>query len=224
MTSVASPSPTLLTEAVEAIDHGNVQMWSRDRDIQTLIDKVGADGRWPQPVGRSVGLVGQNTAGNKVDQFLERRVTVRRSAQTLSDGTEGVRTQIEIRLTNNAPAEGLPTYILGPHRRLRGTLGPGDDRQMYSIYTSDPWTELTVDGKRVMGPSLRDGDWWVTRVVATIPQGRSVVIGVTAEGPGDPADPVRVQLGVNAQATEAVCERHGEPSPVTKVFRSFECG
>lgn len=224
MSAEVSPSTKLLQRSTAVLEDGHVQMWSRDRTMQSLIERLGADGAWPQPDGLAVGLVGQNIAGNKTDQFLDRRVSLDVSDSKMPDGSKATKTRLTIRLDNHAPAEGLPTYILGPHERLTTVLGPGDNRQMYTVYTSDPWTDLKIDGEPVSGPSLRDGEWWVTRLVVTVPQGSSAKIEVTTIGPATGSDQVIINLGVNVRATRLSCTADGTTTePIKSVERSATC-
>lgn len=219
-----SPSTQLLDHATRAIEDGNIQMWSADEDLERLVESIGMDGAWPQPDGLALGFIGQNIAGNKVDQFLDRKISVDVGEARLPNGSDATRTKITIELVNNAPATGLPPYILGPHETVTSLLGPGDNRQMYTVYTSDPWTALTVDGKSVSGQSLRDGRWWVTRLVTKVPQGGSATIEVTTLGAGSPKDEVNLTFGVNSRPTTLACAYEGSATTKPRpVYRSASC-
>ena len=85
-------------------------MWSADADEQALLEHLGMAGALP-PLGDDGGfsVMVSNAGHSKIDLFLDRTVDV--AVETADDGS---RTLVaDVTLTNNAPASGLPDYVIG---------------------------------------------------------------------------------------------------------------
>ena len=68
-----------------------------------------------------------NGGGNKIDHFLQRRA----SYETSTDASGETTATLRLELTNNAPAEGYPRYVIG---NLVG-LPAGTSRLYVSFYS-----------------------------------------------------------------------------------------
>ena len=172
----------MLREVFEAIDQGHVQIWSSTPAVQADIERLGAAGAWPQPSGLAVGIIEQNIAANKIDQMLERSYEIETVGSHGKGDTSNAKVHVSIDFVNHAPADGLPTYVLGPYNGARSGLKAGDNRQMVTLYSSVPWQMVKVNGQPVQVMSYRDGNWWATVVAATVPQGGSALVEMYAEG------------------------------------------
>jgi hypothetical protein len=71
-----------------------------------------------------------NAAGNKVDYYLD--TSIRYRVELHPDGSANARTSVE--LTNSAPTEGLPVYIIGPFDRR---FIAGENRTYVSSYYAE---------------------------------------------------------------------------------------
>lgn len=117
----------------------HLMMWSAHPDEQALLLDSNAAGQMPKlDGGNGWSVTVTNAAGNKIDSYLQG--TAAFSSSTDPSGT--TTSQLRMQLTNTAPSEGLPRYIIG--NRL--SLPLGTSRLYVSFYSSTPLTSLTVDG------------------------------------------------------------------------------
>jgi hypothetical protein len=102
--------PATATMLHDLADGGHLRVYTRDEEVQPVLERVGAAGALPAGDGELAGVLIDNAAANKVDAFTTRRLDHR--VQLLSGG----RTQaiVEVSLRNDAPREGYPRYVLGP--------------------------------------------------------------------------------------------------------------
>ena len=84
--------------------------WTDNPDEQLLFDRIGMLGAMPK-LGDDggFGLTVSNAGHSKIDLYLHRSVDV-----TVETADDGRRTLVaDVTLTNNAPAAGLPRYVIG---------------------------------------------------------------------------------------------------------------
>ncbi|HEX6677366.1 MAG TPA: DUF4012 domain-containing protein [Actinomycetes bacterium] len=121
----------------------HLQLFSTDADAERALVGIGIAGSTTAPSGGDYLMpVGVNTAGNKLDAFLQRNV--RYQVRLLADG--GARARIALTLRNGAPASGLPRYIIGPFdARFRS----GENSQFQTIHVAGAYglARATVDGR-----------------------------------------------------------------------------
>lgn len=111
----------------DAAGGGHLLLYAADPDIQAAFEEAGVAGRLLDPEGDYLAAVVNNAAANKVDFYTDR--TVHYQIQLHSDGSASATAAVE--LVNDAPTEGLPTYVIGPN--VRGTVA-GDNRSLLSVY------------------------------------------------------------------------------------------
>ena len=99
-------SEALLRGLTEAVRSGHLRMASDDPAL-ALLAEAGVDGALPSPQRPVAYPVLYNSTGGKLDQFTDR--SVRYTASGCGDGRRS--SQIEVTLTNRAPASGLPPYV-----------------------------------------------------------------------------------------------------------------
>ncbi len=138
----ALPEPiTLARDLGPLTSERRLLVWSTRPEEQALLVDVGVAGEIPPLDGAdgwSVTLT--NGGGNKIDSFLERSA----SYESTNDLATGVTTAtLRLRLTNGAPADGLPNYIIG---NLVG-LPNGTSRLYVSFYSPLALTGVTLDGQ-----------------------------------------------------------------------------
>jgi hypothetical protein len=109
----------------------------------------------PDEPGPFAGLVVNNAAGSKLDYYLDRSLVWEPDCS----GDTGSVTAT-VKLTNRAPASGLPSYVTlrvdSPAHRPR----PGDNRILVSYYAGvgAHLTGATLDGRRVLlSPGVERG-------------------------------------------------------------------
>jgi len=106
---------------------GHVLVYSRDAEFEAGIVRTGAGGAL-RPEGADPFAVVENSAGGtKVDPYQDREISYR---VELWPGGAAQQTAT-IRLTNEAPASGLPRYVIGPRP---GFAEAGEGVQLVSVY------------------------------------------------------------------------------------------
>lgn len=139
------PGPQQLAEALApAAGEGHLLMWATRPDEQALLEQVGIDGALPLLDGRDgLAVVTNNASANKIDSFLERNVTYDAQYDAVTGAVTGT---VTIVLTNNAPATGYPTYVIGSEFI---DLPLGTNRTLLSIYSPLQQRAATLDGETV---------------------------------------------------------------------------
>ena len=106
---------------------GHLLMHSVAPEIQTAFETAGIAGKLLNPEGDFLGLFASNAAANKTDFYLEPSINYR--VRLAPDGFAlGV---AEVQLTNQAPASGESSYIIGP---FDDRFDPGENRSYLSAY------------------------------------------------------------------------------------------
>jgi len=116
-----------------------------------------------------------NGGGNKIDSFLERHAEF--DASTDPDTGETTAT-LRFEVTNTAPDDGLPTYVIGN----RVGAPPGTSRLYVSFYSPLALTDVTVDGERTGLAVGREAGWNVYSRFVDIPAGSTVTFELQLAG------------------------------------------
>lgn len=122
LTSGDLPGPRQLADVLGPIvDQGRLMVYADNPDEQSFLEQVGLDGAFPRPRGGDlIGLTTNNAHANKIDIFMERSIDYRAEFDPSTGAVDATAT---IEITNNAPASGLPDYILSggfPEQVARG--------------------------------------------------------------------------------------------------------
>jgi hypothetical protein len=178
------PGPRELIEALAPpATGGSLTGWAQRPEEQALFRLVGFEAAIPSgPGGDGLAIGAVNTAGNKIDSFLEREIVYRPSHDA---STGEITATLEITLTNTAPTTGFPDYVIGS---LAEGLPPGFNRGMLSIHSPLDIESVTVDGVPVVNSDRTEGGWNVANALYGVPSGGSVVVraelsGAIAPGP-----------------------------------------
>jgi hypothetical protein len=175
------------------------------------MQRLGLSGGFDRPESDGLMVTTVNGLGNKIDAFLSKRITY---TGTASDGK--VDADLQVDLTNAAPASGLPDYVIGSFVQP----GPprGTNKMSVFVYTAVPAREVAVDGKPVEVSTGRTaGGWYVHQLVVSVPAGKTATITLHVEGelapgpyslrvePGGGAipDDVTVDIAVGAKRLES---------------------
>jgi hypothetical protein len=121
----------------------HLQLYSTDADAQRALLDLGIAGSTAAPAeGDYLMPVSVNTAGNKIDAFLQRNL--RYQVRLLADG--GARASVALTLRNSAPGAGLPRYIIGP---FDARFRPGQNSQFQTLHVAGAYglARATVDGR-----------------------------------------------------------------------------
>ncbi|MFI7058817.1 DUF4012 domain-containing protein [Streptosporangium canum] len=127
--SFAEPS-RLLPVLFRMVDERRIQIWSRRRAEQSRLSATAVGGVLPERPGPFAGLVVNNSAGGKLDYYLERSLDYE-----LGPCMGGTRSAtVRIRLTNDVPGGSLPTYVTGRLDSPQRSHRPGSNLLWVSLY------------------------------------------------------------------------------------------
>ena len=116
-------SAELVRAVAKAAGERRLLVWSTDSKIEAQIEQTSVSGAVPVTEAAYVGLSIVNDGGNKLDYYLDRELTWKRTG---CGGTRAV--SVAITLTNNAPPTGLSSYVTGRSDHHSYPVRPGDNR------------------------------------------------------------------------------------------------
>lgn len=188
---------TLSSSLADAARRRNLQAWTADPDTQELIDDVGAAGGFPYPQESTdfFSVVNQNSSGNKIDWFLQRTTSYDLTFDPVLARVEG---RIKIDLRNNAPAAGLPDYVIGSAGPRGTRTAPGENRTWLSVYSPLELNGALLDGQPLSMEAEDELGFRVYSAFVTIPPQSSVSVELDVSGPVDP-DGSNYRLHVRSQ-------------------------
>lgn len=103
-------SPRELLDALgKSVGEGRISVWSSSPDEQKLLERTPLAHIVPDDPAPYAGVIVNNMGGNKLDYYLTRQIEY--SAGTCDSETR--KTAVTVRLTNNAPPDSLPDYVVG---------------------------------------------------------------------------------------------------------------
>jgi hypothetical protein len=172
------PSPASLARALgPAVKGRHIQLHSRRANEQAALGRLGADGAQRHAGGDHLSLVLDNASQSKIDWFLRRNLEYRVRYDPSSGSAEATAT---ITLSNDAPASGLPAYVLG------GPVAPpGFSRQIVQLYTPFELTAAAVDGRPPPAAALRSlgrSGNWAHELDIAVPPGSTMKIEFRLKG------------------------------------------
>jgi hypothetical protein len=143
VTDHADSNPTALLDALkQAVRQHRLVAFSDRRDEESQLAATSLAGQLSDTRQPFAGLVVNNSAGSKLDYYLDRSLTYQRSTCTSTTAT------VTVRLTNTAPASGLAKYVSTTIGLGRGPVGVNQDEvSLYLTHGAD-LSRLTVDGRR----------------------------------------------------------------------------
>jgi hypothetical protein len=108
------PGPRQLSGELDpAVRAGHIQFWSSHPTDQPLLHQIGIDGAFPSARGQDLlAVTTSNSANNKTDAYLHRAIDDR---VTYDPSTGDVTDHVTVRLRNDAPPSGLPSYVIGSY-------------------------------------------------------------------------------------------------------------
>ncbi len=177
LTTGSLPAPESISRVMSPeVRGGHFSMWSPRPAEETFFEHLHADGAFPRPDGGDLFAVrAQNSAHNKIDLFLDRRVDYRARADTR---TGEVRATATITFTNRAPASGLPNYVIGN----TVNLPLGTNRMNLAFYSPLQVRSVTVSGLALPFAPDTELGWGVTTTALAVPPGETRTVVVTLSG------------------------------------------
>lgn len=128
--------PHNLTDLLRALAHtvsgGHLLVWSSNPAQESELSTTPVAGVLPQTPGPFAELVVNNASGTKLDYYLDRSVSY-----TLGACHQGSRASVvQVRLTNGAPATGLPAYVGDRMDEPAKTHVRGSNKLWVSVYAA----------------------------------------------------------------------------------------
>lgn len=177
LTRSTLPGPRVVGRALgPAARDGHLRVAFFEPDGEHLFSRLGVAGALHETPGDTLGLVTQNSSGNKIELFLHRSL---RLDTTIEPGSGRTTTTATITLRNDAPTTGLPDYVIG--NAVPG-LPRGTNRLYLSLYTTLGLSGATLDGQPVQLETQTENGLTVNSSVITIPAGQRAVLRVRLEG------------------------------------------
>ncbi|MEO6318243.1 MAG: DUF4012 domain-containing protein [Acidimicrobiales bacterium] len=178
------PSPRVIAEELApAVAARHLQLFSMHDDEQRFFEQIGADGSARRSPGDSVGVVGQNFNGNKIDYFLRRALTY---DITWDPGSGALVGSLEVAMTNLAPTTGLPRSVIswgGDVVNNQTPVADGENLTFVSLYSALAIEALSLDGQPV--EPLRTGvelGHQVEDLYVSVPSGATRVVRAEVSG------------------------------------------
>jgi hypothetical protein len=143
VTDQADNNPTGLVDALkQAVGEHRLVAFSDRSSEETQLAVSSLAGGLSDTRQPFADLVINNSAGSKLDYYLDRSLTYERSTCNATTAT------VTVKLTNTAPASGLAKYVSTTIGLGRGPVGVNQDEvSLYLTHGAD-LSSLTVDGKR----------------------------------------------------------------------------
>ncbi len=174
------PAPQVIGAALGPVaTEGHLTAWAVDAAEQELIELVGMDASMPvlgpAPGSDALAIVSNNGSGNKIDSFLERTIVYR---PRYDESSGAVVAELEVTLTNTAPASGLNDYVIG-----NGVDLPiGTNRTMVELWSALDIDAVTVDDVATVPYVQPELGWNVAQLFVELDPGESAIITVQLSG------------------------------------------
>jgi hypothetical protein len=182
----ALPPPLDLVAALgPLVEEGRLLAWMVDPDEQAMVERAGLAGTLPEadsvPVDDAVAVVYNNVIGNKIDYYLESSVSYSGEID-LDEGT--ATTELVVALTNNAPIDGQPNYVIG------NPIGErvGTNRVWVSAFGRFAASAVLLDGEPVGSTSGTEFGYRTTSAVVELAAGESRELTMRFTGTFDTSD------------------------------------
>ncbi|MEU6687239.1 DUF4012 domain-containing protein [Streptomyces sp. NPDC046832] len=136
------------------VEDGRIRVWSADPSTESALRRSGLAGEIPERRGPFAYLVVNNSAGNKMDYYLQRSLSY--ELGPCQDGTRS--SVVRIRLKNAAPVAGLPALVTLRSDDPHGSNPLGSTSVWLSLYASSGarFTGGTLDGRRLLLSSTEE--------------------------------------------------------------------
>ncbi len=177
LTEGSLPAPESIARVMSSQTRdGHFLMWSPVPAEEHFFDLLHATGAFPTPDGGDLFAVrAQNSAHNKIDIFLHRSIDYR---ATFDPATGRVDATATVTFRNDAPASGLPDYVIGN----TANLPKGTNRMNLAFYSPLRVTKATVSGLPITYNSESELRWQVATMPLAVPAGQSRTVVLHLSG------------------------------------------
>jgi hypothetical protein len=170
--------PKLAKDLEPAVKGGHLLMYSSSSGAESFFDQIHVSGAMPPVNGDFLGVVTQNSAGNKIDWYLRRTIDY---DATLNLQWHTITATVTVKLDNTAPSSGQPPVVID------GAAGvitkPGENLTWVNLYT--PWQisgTPTLNGHPLVMESQYELGRQVYSAIVGIPAGSTDVLTVHLTG------------------------------------------
>ena len=209
LAAIDLPGPARIAQVLgPMVRQGRLQLHSPTAAEQAVFERLGAAGALAAVVDDYVGLVTNNSGGNKIDLFLDRSLDYR---ATFDPASGAVSATAEIELGNRAPASGLPEYLIGSGGPT--DVPPGSNRLFLSFLSPLALEGATLDGEVLpMSAGTIEGRNAYSAFL-TIPPGGSRLVKLELAGEIGPGRTYRLDIGHQPTIQADAVDIRVEPSP-----------
>ncbi len=165
------------------VGQGRLLVYSVHPDEQDLFVEVGMDGALPAVDGDFLSVVTQNSGNNKIDIFLHRDI---RYDVVYDPDTGRVQGEVTVTLRNDAPASGLPFYVIG--NRDPDRIPTGTNVMYLSVYTPWAMTAAAIDGAPLPVEQAEELGRFAYEAFVEVPPGGSRTLTFAVDGVAHPDD------------------------------------
>ncbi len=177
------PAPTTLVDTLgPMVDQGRFTSWMVRPKEQAILEQIGMAGTLPEPgIDDGVAVVFNNAVGNKIDYYLSAEATY---VVTADARTGSASARLDVTITNGAPTDGEPGYVIGNPIGLP----IGTNRTRISIFTRLPVNGALLDGRPANVEPGAEADYFVTSAYVVLPAGATATLSLELSGRMDVAD------------------------------------
>lgn len=198
---LTSPRTVALMNAfARAATERRLTVWSSNAGVEKVLEEARIAGTLGTKDQAFTGLVLNNAVGGKLDYYLDRSLTYQRNA---CHGSREV--IVTIKLTNNAPASGLPAYVTGRLDRQRVPSKVGDNRVLLDYFATygTQFIGATLNGEPFQMGAVTAYGKSVFRTDLELPRGNTQTLVLTLQEPPVPGKIIAMaQPGVRPIALE----------------------
>ena len=207
LTSQSLPGISSLTDTLgPLVSAGHLRLSVTQPDGEAFLDRVGLSGRWDVPPGSDyVSVRSADLLSNKIDSFLHRDIDV---AADVDPGSGEVRQVVTVTLRNDAPAGGLPSYVIGNN----SGLPPGTNQNLVSVYSPHALQSVRIDDELAGYLTQSEFGGLVHMAVLELPPGSTRTVSFELVG-GVPGWPYSLKVLPQATANPDWLTVHVEGAP-----------
>ena len=178
---------SLVDAAGRASGERRLLFWSAEPRLQALIADTSVSGIVQNTSAPYVGLSIVNDGGNKLDYYLDRSITW----QAVGCGQTRIVT-VTVKLTNNAPATGLPDDVVSRSDKHSYPIKRGDNRLDVSYYATSnaALVDATLDRTPIDFEIGQEQQHPVFRFDVEVPRGTTRTLVLHLQEPTSQAAPV----------------------------------
>lgn len=170
----------LVRAAAHAAREHRLVMWTADPKTEAGLVRAGYAGVVEADGDPFTGFVVSSAGSGKLDYYLDRSMSYQRTG--CGAGSTSTAT---FRMTNTAPATGLPPYVTIRLDQTPPGYQPGDNRLLVTYYASAgaKIKSVTVDGKHVAVRTIAENGLVTVTADVEIPAGKSRTMRVKVTEP-----------------------------------------